>query len=523
MNLQKLYIILSSIIFLLISNLYGSYISPGDILYIESWPDYSYSRYVVVDKSGKIYLPYLDSTITVKNYTESELQNKLEKILEKKLKYIKFSVYKVGPGTIKITLVGAIEYPGELLLPSGSRLSTILKSINYKGYRFKDFNLRSYEIGEQDALINLSRNESFTDKTEEVSSKFLTAKPEYYRYSVYIPRFPKKVSLRNIKIIRNDTIIRGDLRKFLVTGDLRYNPVLNDGDVIKFNFKDKVVYIKGAVNFPDVYEITNEEKNVYDFIKLAGGVTLYADTSYIQVVYPLEKETKIYTLSQLKKLKIEPYMHVYVAFNWKFARIKEVEIKGEVIRPGIYGFFDSLTLDSLLEKVGLTKDANLYGIYIKRNHYINIGPFKNFRFLNMIRFSDYKNKNLDLHIKLKDGDTVFVPAKSEVVCVFGWVGKPGCYKWIEGKKGTYYLNLAGGKNRFAYNGLIRVIRSRNGKIEKLYSRTPLYPGDVIYVPEFVSYTNRPSWELVKDVLAVAASAATIIIAYINIKDKLEEK
>lgn len=70
------------------------------------------------------------------------------------------------------------------------------------------------------------------------------------------------------------------------------------------NEQTKIVYvdIKGAVNNPGVYEI-EETKKVIDVVELAGGLTVQADTSLINLAKKVSNEMVIiiYTVDEVKK------------------------------------------------------------------------------------------------------------------------------------------------------------------------------------------------------------------------------
>lgn len=78
-------------------------------------------------------------------------------------------------------------------------------------------------------------------------------------------------SMRHIELRRgSDPARKIDLFRFVVYGDLNFNPFLQDNDVIYVPFAKNSVRIEGPVKKGGTYELV-EEKNIWDVIQLAGG------------------------------------------------------------------------------------------------------------------------------------------------------------------------------------------------------------------------------------------------------------
>lgn len=80
-------------------------------------------------------------------------------------------------------------------------------------------------------------------------------------------------SKRRVELRRGGAVHRYDLLKFQNHGDLSQNPFLLDNDVIFVNFAEKNTEIRGSVKNGDIYELTENERTVWDLIQLAGGYT----------------------------------------------------------------------------------------------------------------------------------------------------------------------------------------------------------------------------------------------------------
>jgi polysaccharide biosynthesis/export protein len=91
---------------------------------------------------------------------------------------------------------------------------------------------------------------------------------------------------------------------------------------------------------------------------------------------------------------------------------------------------------------------------------------------------------LSQNVKLRDGDTIFVP-RAETVYVFGQVKSPGAYPIQRNTTVLQALSLAGGVTERGATGRIKIVRIEKGKtIEVRVQLNDLVrPGDTIMVPE----------------------------------------
>ena len=68
--------------------------------------------------------------------------------------------------------------------------------------------------------------------------------------------FGPNASRRRIEVKRRDgTVLTADLLLYAITGDVKHNPYVLDGDAIRVPFQSLVASISGAVNRPGRYEL----------------------------------------------------------------------------------------------------------------------------------------------------------------------------------------------------------------------------------------------------------------------------
>ena len=63
-----------------------------------------------------------------------------------------------------------------------------------------------------------------------------------------------------------------DLLLYTLTGDVKCNPYLLDGDVVRVPFEDLAATIDGAVNRPGRYELV-KTRDLAELVELAGGLS----------------------------------------------------------------------------------------------------------------------------------------------------------------------------------------------------------------------------------------------------------
>jgi len=518
------YIIYSFLILLAFtSSSFAIILQKGDIIHIESWPDIRYTRFVKIDNNGFLKIPYYNGKIEA----EGKDIEDIDKLIKKKFKYkfptIKFITTFSGNSSIKVSVVGAVFYPGEYIYPTGSRVSTIIKGLDMK--KIKDNDKFQYASNYNDEVFNSNtlistqndiptgKNLSPTRVSNYQKTESVNTYPKYNKKKTEKSFIYENVSYRNIQLIRNEKTTSIDLMKFFNNGSIKNNPIIEDGDVLVFKYIEKFASVKGAVNFPNTYEIKDGE-SLKDIVDLAGGAVPTAYFRGVEISNPKTKILKTVDYDSLKNIKVQNYDHIYVLFNKKERNVREIVLDGEVARPGIYPITDSTTLNEIIKRAGgLSQTADLFGIRITRHNDINVGPFKDIikDYKSRIRISSMDKNAKDLKIYLNDGDEVFIPTKSKVVHVAGFIGKPGSYEWVKGKDAKYYLDLAGGENRFSYNNLIRVVKSKTGKILTISEVKNIEVGDLIYLPEYIEPTKRPGFLTFKEVIVVMGTMAALIL------------
>ena len=363
--------------------------------------------------------------------------------------------------------------------------------------------------------------------------------------------------LRGIKLKRfSGEVIEIDLLKFRLTGNFKYNPYLENDDVIIFPANDietNFIEISGAINVesPYTFQFVEGDK-LSDAILFAQGInTAYerVDSAEIsRLSYDGKTEEKIFVkISDDYDLEAGDRIRILAKTTDKKAY--SVEVRGEVNKEGIiYITKDNTTVAEVIEKVGgfkPTADLNRAELIrsitflnspnsnretemmlMQRMANIDIEDSLTFLTDNRLRLSrgssvvDFTKiddpNSPDANFIVKDGDVIYVPEQQKLVYVFGQVLTPGYIEFKEGEGYQYYINQAGGISKFA-RGEIYLIKGKTRSWIELVEDTQevVEEGDFIWVPKepyrnFDYYLTR-----VGNFAQIIGSIATVIVLIVQ--------
>ena len=174
-------------------------------------------------------------------------------------------------------------------------------------------------------------------------------------------------------------------------------------------------------------------------------------------------------------------------------RSQQVFVMGEVSNPGAYPLAAETSLIEILALAGsLTPQASGIAVIVRAGDGAG-GPSSDNGGREpspaggsdtvRVNLRDLEGGDLSRNIKLRDGDTVFIP-RAEVVYVVGEVRDPGSYRIQEGMTVLQALSLAGGSTEFAALKRITIRRLVDGEQIEVRVRLedPVQPDDTISVP-----------------------------------------
>ncbi|HGY54383.1 MAG TPA: hypothetical protein ENK44_01650 [Caldithrix abyssi] len=474
----------------------------------------------IVTPDGFVFLPEATS-IYIKDLTADKARERIKKVLRKKFPNAFVEVFLAQLHYVNVMFISPLMNGGEMQFPSNTRLFT---ATSYFLQQWEERRNRQIIQKPQSTLDNPNDSKYFVP--EDLDSVY--KKPEY------------KPSLRRIQVIRRGKKSSYDLLKYKQTGDSRLNVYLQQEDIIVvpgFNPDHGSIRIHGAVVNEFEFEFMPGDR-LMDAIDFAGGLVNGADSARI-LVYHYGKSAEKINLSRLSlpadsSFRLAAEDEILVNYlPRKFSRGK-VRIVGEVEYPGEYPIVDNgITVSELIREAGgftpraSLRDSRIYrtrfykgeenlGVFLRlRPQYmdVNLLSYIGIRAREEVRqlaydFTGIDDRKESEDVLLRDGDIIYIPQPVGIVYLSGAVARPGSYPYREGWNYEQYVAEAGGFTNIAHSGSTRLIRGGTGSWVEAEDDIPIYPGDMVFVPE----TSETQWQIVmKDIAITLGQLATVAL------------
>ena len=493
-------------------------VGPGDELVIAAWGDAELQQSYVIGKDGSIF-PRFVGKIFVQGQTLGDVQRTVSARFKKVMpNNTRIDVQLGKARTIRVTILGEVNRQGTYTV---SGFTTALNALFKAGGLTDIGNMRRIEIkrnGRTVDVIDLYKYLQSNKKNDEVYledndyiyvgvyDKLVLAdgvfkRPMYYQLTgdeglrdlvdfTGGPASSARNSLIHIKTISNEE------EKYIdIPGNDYFNTyknkeymeiVLKDGDVVTLKAINaglkNVVKVKGAVAYPDNYEVRENER-LSDILRKAGGVLpdTYTPRAFVmRGSNPIESEALKVKLDNLEEpgnvnnVRIEPGDEITVLSNRDFEEQYFIEILGSVRKPTKIKYNKNITLkDALLLAGGLTLDAENGRIEISNvvdsvDRYNLIGNEPVVQTVSI-------NSNLELDdvsemIMLKPSDRIYARKKVEFVAlanvkIMGEINFPGEYSLnAKTERISSLIKRAGGVKKTAYVKGAKLYRAGIGQV-----------------------------------------------------------
>ena len=230
-------------------------------------------------------------------------------------------------------------------------------------------------------------------------------------------------------------------------------------------YKQQNVTIEGEVMFAGDYTLTKKNERLSDLFNRAGGAT---ELAYIEGAR-LERR-----VNEIERIRLE-----------ELAKMRKEEYKRIVQELAIN---NSRSIGEMAQITNIEEDTRIpdtYLVGIELNKALN-------------------NPGGNDDIVLREGDRIIIPTYNGTVKIDGEVMYPNSVAFKEGKSAKYYINQAGGYNRYAKKNMAYVIYM-NGTVAKISDGAKIRPGCEIVVPQ--KAINRKMG--ISEYLAIGSTAAAI--------------
>ncbi len=505
-------------------------LGPGDVLHIVISGTSELSLQLRVSPEGSLQVPSVGS-VDVRDLSLAEAKTKLMQKIRTKYLSNELTITLAQLRSFRVTVSGAVFKPGIVTV---SALNRVSEAIELCGGFLKPINVRSES---KQVRVETPQREDISVQTSEIHESAALK--------------TQSASMRNILVHRRvKQMLRADILKYQLTGELEANPYLLDGDVIFVPTLEQAVRqvsISGAVKAPNQFEYAEGDR-VRDILELAHGFSTDADSSQIELARFAENakdvQRTVFHLDwkdadQLKEAldtPLKPDDRLFVRSKPEFHKKQNVEVIGEVMYPGIYAIEgDNVNLSEIIARAGgFTMAASLQNAYVLRRAYEDIRDLE-FERLQKMTIPEMTEQERDYFkvksrertgrmgvdfvalfvghdkrqdVLLRDRDLVVVPPQEKTVKIAGQVVNPGVFPYEPGRTMGYYVQRAGGFNWNVRKSKIRVIKARTGEWMKPDRNTIIEVGDTIFVPE---KPERDYWTLARDLITVTAQLATIYL------------
>jgi protein involved in polysaccharide export with SLBB domain len=450
---------------------------PGDVLELNFWGLQNLKQRVTVDVEGRAFVPKI-GYFALLGKTLTEARRMMRETAARYFPRLNFDITLIEPRTFLVQVVGDVAHPASYTARAVDRVASLITRAGGLGAR---------------------------------------------------------ASKRRVEVRRRDgTVLTVDLLLYTLTGEVKFNPYLLDGDVVRVPFEELAASITGAVNRPGRYELV-KTRDLVELVNVAGGLSPNATQLLpVSVVRRGESDREDLKLFEYGDGKLPPVvlqpedgvrvpavaeLQQSVVVVGAIAGAAQVETAGgrgpetgavaarstapeEASSTRRLPFVKGDTVRTLLQRVGgVGPLADLTGSYILRG-----GKTIPVDLYALVMLRDFR---ADRPVEL--GDTLVIPFKRRNILVEGAVFAPGSYPYNPSFGVEQYLSLAGGRSRNAQSlDNVKVV-TPNGETKEYRPDLKIDPGSSLVVPER-SFSRSEVVQIVLSAAGILLSGVAVVIA-----------
>lgn len=490
-------------------------LGPGDELQVSVYGVQEYNASISVSVEGKITIDYVGQ-ISVSGMSIEAATQKIKAAIARVYNTVSSGQSQVSVSlsrirTIKITIVGG-KQPGNYSISS---LATVYNALHLAGGPGKNGSYRNIELirnnkvyknvdiykflvkGDQSDNVSLKDNDVIRIPAY---SQRVTVEGEVKRPGIFEMKKGEKFSdlltfasgFNEFAYTASVNVMQKTGKEFKVhdINESEYNSYLpQSGDVFRvtkiLNRFENRIKIEGAVFRPDYYSYS-EGMRISDLITRAEGLKEDAYTKRARIIrLKTDLTTEIVNVDLSAALsgdinadialQREDIVTVYSILD--FREEYKVTIDGEVKNPGIYEYFENLTLNDLVVQVGGFTGSASKRVEIARMVKSDVIDDADPKRIELVELEITANSNEQIkNFVLKPFDVInirrmAVYEKPEMVIVSGAVSYPGKYVLANKKETVYNIVMrAGGLTSIANLDGMKIKRPiKQEQIDKLQS------------------------------------------------------
>ena len=468
-------------------------VGPGDVFTVSIGGSVARQVTVSVGADGRLVIPEAGS-FDVGGETLASVTARVRPQLQSRYRNVPTDVSLSVPRQFSVHVSGSVPLPGRYVVRAAARVEDALAAAMGEGFSPRVL----AEYGQDSNLREVER----------------------------------RPALRSIRVTSRDGSERTvDLMRYYATGDTRYNPLLDDGDVVylpTFDPNREAVFVSGAVDRAGAYDF-REGDTALDLLLVASGRNLSGRVGAVRVTRAGDAAPQQVSLDAAGTVRLQPRDHVSAVPLTPAAG--RAEALGAVTYPGLYPILSGeTTLQDLVAAAGgLHPDALLRGAYLERR--ARPEPDQTIEDLDLAFSGTLTSGRLDSTVTdvgrlsglglvgrryyvqeylrtprvsvdiaaalsgatpvvLQDGDRLIVPRNLQSVRVYGQVSRPGYVPFAEGLRAGDYVDTAGGTAPSATD--VYVVEAGTGRFLLGPDRL-VAPGDAVFVDR-IETADTPQFE-----------------------------
>ena len=500
-------------------------VGPGDQFHlniVSSNETFDYS--LTISPTGTLLIPSV-GIIDCNNLTLNRLIKEIRKTVKNWNKNIQIDIELEKIRQFKVLVSGQFENAGFFTVTPMTRVSDLYNNI------VSDYNERMK-----------STYKEKVDRTysESLGMQSILAVDDFYSRKLgtehTFENEVDKLSKRNISIIRKGDTLEVDLERFKVNGDLKFNPYINQNDIIKIPYETQFFYVSGGIQKPGKYEY-KQGNSILDAIQIAGNFQSGVDLNKIKITRSFfnKPSTSFFIdIKNIQKVSLMVNDHIMVPHLIIEEPHEMVSISGRIKYPGRYPIEPGVTTvnDIIEEAGGFLSDSDSTKFYIN-NRTISSSPDRE---LERILLKEEINRSIEekSYVKarirtqkgsleiatnsisnrahlLTNNDEILIPKSFPYIEIIGAISFPGRYAFKNNLTSNDYIKMAGGLSKNS-SGKNFIVKAMTGQRFKLNNNYDLESGDIIFIAEKIEYNDE--FFLFKEYLT-SISQIAVLLYYIQ--------